>query len=85
MSEIDFNKLKEPFPAEDIEWRLQSCGKKKDGTIWGKALAYVTNRAIQNRLDEVVGPQNWKNEFSKGPDGGILCGLSIKCDGCLPL
>lgn len=81
MSEIDLNKLKEPFPAEDIEWRLQSCGKKKDGTIWGKALAYVTNRAIQNRLDEVVGPQNWKNEFSKGPDGGILCGLSIKCDG----
>lgn len=81
MSEIDFNKLKEPFPAEDIEWRLQSCGKKKDGTFWGKALAYVTNRAIQNRLDEVVGPQNWKNEFSKGPDGGILCGLSIKCDG----
>jgi hypothetical protein len=44
-------------------------------------LAYVTNRAICNRLDEVVGPENWKNEFITGPNGGILCGLSIKIDG----
>ena len=80
MSNINFDDLKKPFPAEDIEWRLQSCGKK-NGKIWGKALAYVTNRAIQNRLDEVVGAANWKNEFQKAPDGGILCGISIKVDG----
>lgn len=80
MSEINFEDLKKPFPAEDIEWRLQSCGEK-NGKIWGKALAYVTNRAIQNRLDEVVGAANWKNEFQKAPDGGILCGISIKVDG----
>jgi hypothetical protein len=42
------------------------------------ALAYVTNRAIMNRLDEVCGPENWKNEFKAAPDGGILCGISIK-------
>lgn len=79
MKEIDFSKLKEPFDAIDIEWRLQSCGES-NGKIWGKCLAYVTNRAIQNRLDEVCGPENWKNEFVKGPDGGILCGISIKCN-----
>lgn len=79
MANIMFSKLKDPFPATDIEWRLQSCGEK-DGKFWGIALAYVTNRAIQNRLDEVVGPQNWKNEFCQGPDGGVLCGISIKVD-----
>jgi hypothetical protein len=30
-------------------------------------------------LDEVCGPANWKNIFEKGPDGGIVCGISIKC------
>ena len=74
---MDLSKLKEPFPYEDIEWRLQSCDKGKSG-FWGKCLAYVTNRAICNRLDEVCGPENWKNEFDKAPDGGVLCGLSIK-------
>lgn len=74
---MDLSKLKEPFPAEDIEWRLQSCGNGKNG-IYAICLAYVTNRAICNRLDDVVGPENWKNEFKEGPDGGVLCGLSIK-------
>lgn len=78
---MDLSKLKEPFPAEDIEWRLQSCDKSKNGSVYAICLAYVTNRAICNRLDEVVGPENWKNEFITGPNGGILCGLSIKVDG----
>ena len=74
---MDLNKLKEPFQPEDIEWRLQSCGKGKSG-IFAICLAYVTNRAIMNRLDEVCGAENWKNEFQKAPDGGVLCGISIK-------
>ncbi len=77
---MDLTKLKEPFPANEIEWRLQQCGVGSKG-IWGKCLAYVTNRAICNRLDEVCGAENWKNEFTKAPDGGVLCGISIKCDG----
>ena len=77
---MDLSKLKEPFPYEDIEWRLQQADKGKNG-FWGKCLAYVTNRAICNRLDEVCGPENWKNEFDKAPDGGVLCGLSIKIGG----
>lgn len=75
---MDLSKLKDYFDPSDIEWRLQQCGKTKEGKIWGMALAYVTNRAIMNRLDEVCGPENWKNEFKAAPDGGILCGISIK-------
>lgn len=30
---MDLSKLKEPFSAEDIEWRLQQCGENKEGKI----------------------------------------------------
>jgi hypothetical protein len=74
---MDLNELKEPFPAEDIEWRIQQAGSR-DGKVWAKVLAYVTNRAIMNRLDEVCGQENWKNDFREWIGGSVLCGLSIK-------
>lgn len=67
---MNLNKLKDPFPSDDIEWRVQSSGKKDGGTLWAMVLAYVTNRAIMERLDDVCGPGNWKNEFRPGPVGG---------------
>lgn len=67
-------KLQEPFSPEDIEWRVGSTTKDKTK---GLALAYVTNRAIQNRLDEVVGPFNWKNEYKEWKGNSQLCGISI--------
>lgn len=78
--EMDLAKLQEPFPAHDIEWRIGRAGKNDNG-IWAKVLAYVTNRAIQDRLDEVCGPGNWRNEYREGPGGGVLCGLSVRVDG----
>ena len=73
---IDFTKLKEPFSPKDIEWRVQRAGET-NGKRWAMVLAYVTNRAIQDRLDEVCQPQNWSNEFAPSPDGGVLCGITI--------
>ena len=79
---MDFKKLGEPFSAKDIEWRLQQCGEKNGGGFWGKCLAYVTNRAIQQRLDDVIGAENWKNEFAKAPKmarrNGLLNGTAQK-------
>ena len=49
-----------PFAPEDLEWRLQTTLEDK---MRGLAVPYVTNRAIQNRLDEVVGPDNWYNDY----------------------
>ena len=77
---MNLKDLKKPFKEEDIEWRIQQAGIK-DGKPWGMCLAYVTNRAIMERLDDVCGAENWKNEFGKAPEGGILCGISIKTDG----
>lgn len=77
---IDFAKLKEPFYPDELEWKPQSAGKK-NGRLWVKALAYVTNRAIMDRLDSVIGPSLWKNEYAKGPENGVICGISIKIEG----
>jgi len=77
---MDFDKLKSPFPARDIEWRVSRAGKNAKGVVWAKVLAYVTNRAIMERLDEVCGPENWRNEYARAPEGGVLCGISIRID-----
>jgi hypothetical protein len=69
--------LAEPFEPKDIEWRIAQAGKKGD-KIWAKVLAYITSRAIMNRLDEVCGPENWRNEYATGPQGGVLCGISVQ-------
>jgi len=67
--------LSEPFPPEDIEWRVGSTsGDKKKGI----ALAYVTNRAIMNRLDKVVGAFNWQNDFREWKGSSQLCGIGIR-------
>lgn len=77
---IDLSLLSKPFPAKDIEWRVQSAGEK-NGKPWAMVLAYVTNRAIMERLDSVVGPENWKNEFKEWMGTSVLCGISIKIEG----
>lgn len=73
--------LDAPFPSEDIEWRIQQAGKSGE-KVWAKVLAYVTNRAIMKRLDEVCGKAGWRNEYRDIPNnGGVECGISIKVDG----
>jgi hypothetical protein len=68
-------KLQAEFLPQDIEWRVQQSGIK-NGKPWAMVLAYVTNRAIQQRLDDVFEPQGWGNVYSPGPNGGIVCGIS---------
>jgi hypothetical protein len=58
---IDLGKLSDPFPAEDIEWRVSRAGRGQKG-VYCMVLAYITARAIQKRLDDVCGPQSWRVE-----------------------
>jgi len=80
MAEIDFGKLTGPFDMDDLEWRVQSCGKNAKG-IWARIVPYVTCRAIMERLDQVAGPGNWKNRFESGPGTGMLCGIALRIEG----
>lgn len=65
--------LQAPFSPDDIEWRIQQKDKNNE---WALVLAYVTNRAIQNRLDDVFDVGGWQNEYKEAPDGGVMCGIS---------
>ena len=56
----DFERLSDFFDPFDLEWRPGAT--TKDGKK-AMALAYVTNRAIMQRLDDACGPANWKNEL----------------------
>ena len=73
------DRLGEPFRKQDLKWRLQRCGQK-DGNIWAIAIVYVTSRAVQERLDEVVGCENWQNQYIN-LEKGSMCGISIKING----
>lgn len=70
-----FTRLATPFHPEDIEWRAGATNNDKTKAL---ALAYITSRAVMDRLDEVIGPQNWRDEYKPGPDGGVICGLSLR-------
>jgi hypothetical protein len=80
---MNLTQLSEPFKESEIEWRIGRSGKKggkPDGKIWATCFAYVSNRAIMDRLDEVCGATEWKNEFEPwqvGTDHGVKCGVSI--------
>jgi hypothetical protein len=73
---MDLKLLALNFPPEDIEWRA-GAGSPTNQTAL--ALAYLTTRAIMNRLDEVCGPENWRNEYARWGTKGVICGISIKC------
>lgn len=77
INETNLARLRDPFAPGDIEWRVQQAGEK-NGKPWARVLAYVTNRAIMERFDEVVGPEHWQNVFKEGPAGGVICGLSVR-------
>ena len=72
-----FDRLKAPFSPEDIEFRVGSTTRDKSK---GLALAYVTSRAIMDRLDSVVGPTEWQNEV-KICDDGVVATLTIRVGG----
>jgi len=73
-----FTLLAAPFSPNDLEWRPGATNADKTKAL---AFTYLTSRAVMDRLDEVVGPPNWRDDFKPGPDGGLICGLSLRLDG----
>ena len=69
--------LQASFKEEELEFRVGATNKDKS---MGLALAYVEARSIQNRLDEVVGINNWKVSYRE-VQGGFLCSMSLRIDG----
>lgn len=71
-----FAELAAPFAH--VHWRAQNM--KADGTS-ALALAYIDARDVMDRLDSVVGPANWQDDFIETPKGRILATLELRIDG----
>lgn len=70
---MDIKELTKPLEIDQIDFRIQSINKGGYATI----LAYKDARVDMQRLDEVVGPLNWKREHVNGNHN---CIVSIWCD-----
>ena len=64
-----------PLKAEQVECRVGTVG---NGGY--SVLLYKTARTDMDILDEVVGPENWQNEFFDA-GGKLFCRLTIRVDG----
>ena len=65
--------LATPFAADEVKFKPQVIRGNR-----ALALAYVDARAIQDRLDEVLGVEGWQDEYTPLPDGSVVCRLQIR-------
>ena len=69
---MDYKGLSRPLDISDVDFRVQSINNGGYATI----LAYKDARVDMNRLDEVVGPNKWRKEYSV-INNQLFCGVSI--------
>lgn len=62
-----FAALAAPFAVREIKSRPQG----------GRQLQYVTARTIMNRLDAVIGPENWWDDYTPN-EKSVICRLTIR-------
>jgi hypothetical protein len=62
-----FAALAAPFDSDEVKLRSQS----------GRQLHYVTARTVMNRLDDVLGPENWWDDFVP-LEHSVICRLTIR-------
>lgn len=65
--------LAAPFDPKDVKFKPQMV--KNNRCL---AMAYIDARAIQDRLDEVVGSEGWQDAYKLLPDGSVVCRLRVK-------
>jgi hypothetical protein len=65
--------LSAPFDPKDVKFKPQMV--KNNSAL---AMAYIDARLIQDRLDEVLGAENWQDEYEILQDGSVTCRLRLK-------
>ena len=74
-------RLAAPFQESAVKWRAALCGLNGKGEPFAVVVPYVDARAIQDRLDQVVGAENWMAEYRQGANNGTMCKLSLRING----
>lgn len=62
-----WNALAAEFYPGDVKTRKQG----------GRDLSYITARTAMNRFDDVLGPENWWDDYRPNGETSIICALSI--------
>src|SRR5437868_4324091 len=70
------DRLAEPFDPADVRFKPAAVS----GGL-ALAIAYVDARVIQDRLDSVLGVQNWCDDYECLPDGAVVCRLRCRIGG----
>lgn len=65
--------LAEPFEPREVKFKPQSV--KNNRCL---AMAYIDARLIQDRLDDVLGVENWTDAYTILNDGSVMCRLRLK-------
>ena len=65
--------LANPFEVGEVKFKPQMVKGNR-----ALAMGYVDARVIQDRLDEVVGVENWQDRYEIVADGSVVCRLRIK-------
>ncbi len=65
--------LAAPFEPRDVKYKPQMV--KNNRCL---AMAYIDARLIQDRLDDVLGVENWQDSYKILPDGSVMCRLRCK-------
>lgn len=68
---MNIKDLKKVIPHS---WRVQSFSKNKP---MAQCVAFINSRDVQNLLDEVVGQENWQDDY-KEVKGNVYAGIGIK-------
>jgi hypothetical protein len=71
-----FERLAAPFPERCVSFKPQVVQGRN-----ALAIAYLDARVVMDRLDEVLSPGGWQDDYSAMPGGGVKCTLSLKIDG----
>jgi hypothetical protein len=65
-------------PFDDTEVKFKPQAVKGNRAL---ALAYVDVRAIMDRLDNVLGVENWQDRYQLLPDNSVMCQLRLRIGG----
>src|SRR2546430_16758915 len=68
--------LSHPFDMTEVKFKPQVVKNNR-----AMALAYVDARAIQDRLDDVLGVEGWQDEYTTLEDGSVVCRLRLRLGG----
>src|SRR3954452_14605460 len=65
--------LAEPFEVTEVKFKPAVVSGNR-----AMALAYVDARAIQDRLDDVLGVDGWQDDYQILEDGSVVCRLRLR-------